>query len=503
MLAADELGRLQPVLDPSLESPGLSGSPVGFDNNADWRSPVPVGIGNGTGIGAGGRNGCGRVVQMMTSQQLDYLDNNAAADGSSGGSDIVLNMYSDTERRSNNNHQNTTNNSRNKGKKVITSASMKNGLFEQMNSIGRFESSSSYSGGVYSFTSKGDTISERELQELQEMNWEEQGEVRAGEGVNNNGAVGAIERDNTLCSYAVESRAEGVVGTIHYMAPEILALFADKEVRDLLPHGCTPALDWFSYGVMVHEMLTGKCPFIPVRGMTYQKLHANYTEYLYEANMDICAVYTRIMGEFICTQQTSQLLGIHGMSFVRDLIQLDPTERSGLNRSSFTLSRGRTDVYSELKNEVFFQGIDWEAVLNHRAEPPGWHSQGESEILAQAWIDTNVGWTCGDMLDRGRRSHWRDNDDNYHHHHHQHHHHQQSQQHQQPVLHQHQYDNHDDGLLSPEQQELFKNWRYVSPEAVNKEVTRSSSCRYRQSVKPSSHATAVTGGNRYVSVFDL
>lgn len=225
----------------------------------------------------------------------------------------------------------------------------------------------------------------------------------SGSGSNSNSGPPSTA-NSYQCSYAFESRANGVVGTMRYMAPEVLALFADKDSRSKI-RGCTPALDWFSYGVMLHEMLTGKCPYNASRSMTYQKLSQVYPAYLRLAGFDIDAVHKTVMGPFTCSDMSMSLLGVDGLALVRDLVELNPKHRMGLNKNCFPTGETINDVYSELKADPFFDGIDWEAVFERRMKPV--MTQENQEIH----IRTDTVCSIEEMLERAKKPHWRDDFD--------------------------------------------------------------------------------------------
>lgn len=247
------------------------------------------------------------------------------------------------------------------------------------------------------------------------------------------------------CSYSFESRAEGVVGTMRYMAPEVMALFADKQGRNHVA-GCTPAVDWFSYGVMVHEMLTGKCPFIPSRSMTYGKLSKVYPAFLALANFDVASVHQTVLGPFITSEQTDALLGPHGMSFVTGLVERDVRKRTGLNKNGFGDSQNM-DVYSELKSAPFFEGIHWEDVFARRMIPPG-------PPISPIFLSVDRIHTLNGMLDKMNKVQWED--------------------HYQPAV-KGEGGNScslatDRFAVSESDQEYFRDWHYVHPAAVAAEI---------------------------------
>lgn len=205
---------------------------------------------------------------------------------------------------------------------------------------------------------------------------------------------GSGAMSSSYCSYAHEHRPAGVVGTLRYMAPEVLALFASKEDRGKV-RGCTPALDWFSYGVIVHEMLTGKFPYNPMRGLSYNKLAQMYSTYLRVAGNDVCAVHKSFMGNFEPTEQSAELMGEAGVDIVTQLVERHPLMRLGLNKSC----RDTGDIYSEFKSHPFFEDVDWCAVENRQIAPP-------VEVGAEQNYCTGPAQSLEEVLASSQREHW-------------------------------------------------------------------------------------------------
>ena len=120
---------------------------------------------------------------------------------------------------------------------------------------------------------------------------------------------GDINTTNTLC------------GTLEYIAPEI---FKRKPYDK--------SIDWFSFGVVLYEMLTGQLPF-----------HIKNEEF--DENK-----YKNIKYPEKMSPEAKEL--------IEKLIEIEPEKRLGYNSSD------------EIRNSAFFKEVDFEKVYNKEYRPP-------------------------------------------------------------------------------------------------------------------------------------
>lgn len=130
----------------------------------------------------------------------------------------------------------------------------------------------------------------------------------------------------------------GRCGTRGYWAPEML-LRDENGQRMVYNH----AVDWWSYGCIVYELLYGKCPF---RTSKAKALHEDKQQAYDKATLELTPSYDP---KYFSPEATE---------LIQQLLIRDPKKRLGANGAE------------EVKRMKFFEPIDWAAVESMTMQPP-------------------------------------------------------------------------------------------------------------------------------------
>mmetsp|Transcript_18157 Transcript_18157/g.42186 ORF Transcript_18157/g.42186 Transcript_18157/m.42186 type:complete len:851 (+) Transcript_18157:77-2629(+) len=124
-----------------------------------------------------------------------------------------------------------------------------------------------------------------------------------------------------------------MVGTYDYLAPEVITA-----------RNYTCAIDWWAYGILMHELIVGVRPFGSSTRVNGKKDHM-------ELFQDILQGPLR------------WVVGVQddgAKALLRGLLQRSPALRLGCSRLGA----------KEVREHLYFAGFDWDAVLNSSMEPP-------------------------------------------------------------------------------------------------------------------------------------
>lgn len=136
--------------------------------------------------------------------------------------------------------------------------------------------------------------------------------------------------DYGMCKEGIKKgeKTSTFCGTPNYISPELLR----NEEYDF-------SVDWWALGVLLYEMLAGKSPFDTQ-----------------DSNED--ALFQTILEKTI---RIPRSLSVRAQNILKAFLKKDPAERLGCDPN-----RG----FSDIKQNEFFRGIDWEQLERRQVQPP-------------------------------------------------------------------------------------------------------------------------------------
>lgn len=163
-------------------------------------------------------------------------------------------------------------------------------------------------------------------------------------------------------------RAKSIMGTGGYMSPEMLAML-------MVPAGVTPKgynamVDYWSLGITMYKLLTGKTPF-------HSSHLASFVDYIAKSEQERMASMPKYEEEYLSFLNSLLIkhanLSKPAAGIISSFLSLDYRKRLGYG----------TDGVKEIKTHVFFEGIDWNKLGQKHVIPPYIPSKAEAEEACQ------------------------------------------------------------------------------------------------------------------------
>lgn len=151
-----------------------------------------------------------------------------------------------------------------------------------------------------------------------------------------------------------KTRTKSLVGTLAYMAPEVILLAAKKLPN---PVGYTASVDWWSLGCTVFKLLTGHEPF---RLLPFDTVCKRMPTLL--TKLSYPDTFTVLFGA-VDLHGNRDLISPESADIISRLMEFDQLKRLGSGTDE-------TNSIDALKGHAFFSGIDWNDIENYSAIPP-------------------------------------------------------------------------------------------------------------------------------------
>lgn len=164
----------------------------------------------------------------------------------------------------------------------------------------------------------------------------------------------------------VRTRTGSLVGTLEYMAPEIIIMFGRQRLHR---EGYTDAVDWWSLGITVYKLLVGVEPY---RHMTYDKLIKTFPGLLKDA-ANYKEAFQSVFGT---VNYNSSKLNEPSRLFIQGLLQFDAQKRLGNMDgqqsyvSPISYAQNVMSKYNSIREHCFFEGLDWSLLETKQLPPP-------------------------------------------------------------------------------------------------------------------------------------
>ena len=198
-----------------------------------------------------------------------------------------------------------------------------------------------------------------------------------------------LQGENTSENSNPISRANSIVGTMAFMAPEILILYGQRKLHE---DGYTRAVDFWRLGIMIYKLLTG---MQALNSFSYQTFQTVFPVHLsnFDNYKDAFEAFFGDINYEIC----NGLLNDQSKSLLQGLLQFHADNRLGYNPTDMKSG------FDALMNHPFFGTINWDLVETKQFPPPYIPNLETLAIVREE--STNSKTLCELLIDSGK-SRW-------------------------------------------------------------------------------------------------
>ena len=197
------------------------------------------------------------------------------------------------------------------------------------------------------------------------------------------------ESVDTNGNVAASARAISIVGTLDYMAPEMLIFFGK---RTLHLDGYNSAIDFWSLGVCIYKLLTGREPLkrypfdvlksvLPAHLTKFTGYREAFDALFGTVDYDICG----------------GILTEEARSVIRGFLEFFPDYRLGYNADSIRAG------HNALMDHPFFSNINWDLLESKQFPPPYIPT---NEILKIMTVDHSTSESLCGLLRKANKGCW-------------------------------------------------------------------------------------------------
>ena len=184
------------------------------------------------------------------------------------------------------------------------------------------------------------------------------------------------------------SRTTSLVGTIDYMAPEVVILFGRKILHR---GGYTRSVDFWSLGIMIYKLLTNLEPFVASTEILKTFFAQHLTRFAcYRDGFDS---FFGVIDYTIC----NGILNETTCNLLQGLLEFNGDNRLGYDANDVQAG------FAKLMNHAFFNTIDWTLLESKQLPPP---YIPHDEVISTLQSAEVVPKTLNELLVDSSLPHW-------------------------------------------------------------------------------------------------